>query len=262
MYHLIGLHPTGRKHLGKGSQGGRRGDLLGGGTVASEHSRLILVPPGLDGMVNEQRDLSSSDTGDDEAASCPRVTPLLKVSFGSGGPDELNVMAVQGDTGVLGHRGERGDARHDVDIDVGLGQSSCLRGNVSVEEGVSAHQTHDVQAAPGGIDELSGEIRFGLLVGLLRTDPGGDDTHLVVQGEDVGLHQIAMCRAGEHDDLRSVDGPHCCDGQQGRVSRTSSDELDARLRRGRRTTFRPGRRVGHRGRLAHVMSLRRPLVKD
>ena len=262
MYHLIGFHPTGRKHLGKGSQGGRRGDLLGGGTVASEHSRLILVPPGLDGMVNEQRDLSSSDTGDDEAASCPRVTPLLKVSFGSGGPNELNVMAVQGDTGVLGHRGERGDARHDVDIDVGLGQSSCLRGNVSVEEGVSAHQTHDVQAAPGGIDELSGEIRFGLLVGLLRTDPGGDDTHLVVQGEDVGLHQIAMCRAGEHDDLRSVDGPHCCDGQQGRVSRTSSDELDARLRRGRRTTFRPGRRVDHRGRLAHVMSLRRPLVKD
>ena len=247
--------PSGLGGLRQLAEGGGVGGLLGRCAVADEGCRLVLAATRGHRMLDDLLDPAGRSVDDDESVGRPGRSPARDVSLTGGVTDELDVMAMEGQTGVLRNCRHPGDTGDDVDIMVGAGHGSGLGADVAIEEWVPANETDDLKSLGGRINDGGGDVGAVLrdldrgrcprsrLAGqdgcLFVGATSRDDPDVGMELQEVVAEQNAVSRARNDDDLGAIDGVDGPQGQQIRISWASAHELHPGLgRRGAQITGR------------------------
>ena len=73
-------------------------------------------------------------------------------------PDELDVMAMQGQSGVLRDSGHASDTGNNVDVMISASHSGSLRANIAIKERIPRNETNDFKALGGGINNGGSDV--------------------------------------------------------------------------------------------------------
>ena len=170
---------------GDGGERGRPGALPGGRAGDGDGERGVRLAAGGDEFGGGGGDRSGGwwrprASRRSSPTSCQHRSEAVAASTNRTSPAERHA-------GVRGHAERRGDTRHHLEGDAGLGAGEHLGGGAGVESGVARDRTHHPLAgARGRHDKLGGS----------SGEVGGRSRHLAVRGGFCRAHVRAGVRCG------------------------------------------------------------------